>query len=375
MVETVLTAPCRPNLAKIPAQTGGTMTDSSLVTGLVLAKKRVSDRMPKTLTSGKVALVDGGLERREMMSNVKLNVASTGVLESFRQQEKTVLLDQIDHLVDLGVTLLACKEGIDDDATGQEAGIQAYRRVARSDLDLLARGTNATLNNDVKGLTESDLGVFISSTNERWNGVMHWIVETEEGGATFIAKGSTNETVGEVERCFADALGVACQLLEEPSLLAGGGATQIALARHLRRFAESFAGREQLAIEAFADALEIIPRTLAQNAGLDPLDSLLQTVAEQSTHDGPNAHHIGLNVEHKGPGNMVEDGIVEPLRITLRCWRALLKRPSRCCASTTSCGPSRTPRFRTCPMKTLDGPVAETCSYTRYSRNKGARRK
>ncbi|MEC9194892.1 MAG: TCP-1/cpn60 chaperonin family protein, partial [Candidatus Thermoplasmatota archaeon] len=95
-----------PTRVKILTQTGGTMTDSSLVTGLVLAKKRVSDRMPKTLTSGKVALVDGGLERREMMSNVKLNVASTGVLASFRQQEKTVLLDQIDHLVDLGVTLL-----------------------------------------------------------------------------------------------------------------------------------------------------------------------------------------------------------------------------------------------------------------------------
>ncbi len=307
-----------PTRVKILTQTGGSMTDSSFITGLVLAKKRVTDRMPKSLASGKVALVDGGLERREMMSKVKLNVASTGVLETFRQQEKTMLLDQINHLVDLGVTLLACKEGIDDDvhAALTDAGIQAYRRVARSDLDLLARGTNATLNNDVKGLTASDLGVFITSRNERWNGVMHWIVETEEGGATFIAKGSTNETVGEVERCFADALGVACQLLEEPYLLAGGGATQIALARHLRRFAEGFAGREQLAIEAFADALEIIPRTLAQNAGLDPLDSLLQTVAKQSTHEGPHAHHIGLNIENKAPSNMVEDGIVEPLRIT-----------------------------------------------------------
>ena len=307
-----------PTRVKILTQTGGSMTDSSLVTGLVLAKKRVSDRMPKQLPSGKIARVDGGLERRELMSNVKLNVSSTGVLESFRQKEKTVLLEQINHLVDLGVTLLACKEGIDDDlhAALTDAGIQAYRRVSRSDLDLLARGTNATLNHDVKGLTASDLGVFIQSSNERWNGVMHWIVETEEGGATFIAKGSTNETVGEVERCFADALGVACQLLEEPALLPGGGATQIALARHLRRFAEGFAGREQLAVEAFADALEIIPRTLAQNAGLDPLDTLLQTVAKQTTDGGKNAHFIGLNVEKKRPADMVEDGVVEPLRIT-----------------------------------------------------------
>ncbi len=307
-----------PTRVKILTQTGGSMADSSLVTGLVLAKKRVSDQMPKQLPSGKIALVDGGLERRELMSNLKLNVSNTGVLESFRQKEKAVLLEQIDHLVHLGVTLLACKEGIDDDvhAALTDAGIQAYRRVSRADLDLLARGTKATLNNDVKGLTASDLGVFIQSSNERWNGVMHWIVETEEGGATFIAKGSTNEVVGEIERCFADALGVACQLLEEPALLPGGGATQIALARHLRRYAEGFAGREQLAVEAYADALEIIPRTLAQNAGLDPLDSLLQTVARQTTDGGPNAHFIGLNIENKQPANMVEDGVVEPLRIT-----------------------------------------------------------
>ncbi len=119
-----------------------------------------------------------------------------------------------------------------------------------------------------------------------------------------------------MERCFADALGVACQLLEEPSLLPGGGATQIALARHLRRFAEGFAGREQLAIEAFADALEVIPRVLAQNAGLDPLDSLLQTVAQQSTAEDGQGHFIGMNIVEKGPANMVEKGIVEPLRIT-----------------------------------------------------------
>jgi chaperonin GroEL (HSP60 family) len=307
-----------PTRVKILTQTGGAMTDSSLVTGLVLAKNRATDSMPKHLKSGKIALIDGGLERRELMSKVKLNVTNTGILEQFRQQEKALLLEQVEHLAALGVTLLACKEGIDDDVHGalSEAGIQAFRRVARSDLDLLARGTNATLNRDIKSLNQRDLGVFISSKNERWNGVMHWIVETEEGGATFIAKGSTVETVGEVERCFADALGVACQLLEEPALLAGGGATQIALARHLRRFAEGFPGREQLAIEAYADALEIIPRVLAENAGLDPLDALLQTVAKQSTNDTGLGHRIGMDIFAKEPSDMVDCGIVEPLRIT-----------------------------------------------------------
>ena len=307
-----------PTRVKILTQTGGAMTDSHLVTGLVLGKKRVNDAMPKHIKAGKVALVDGGLERRELMGNVTLNVTSTGVLESFRQEEKRLLTQQVQRLIDLGVTLFACKDGIDDDMHGllSEAGIQAYRRVARSDLDLLARGCGATLSYDVKSLHESDLGAFISSKNERWDGTMHWIVQTEEGGATFIAKGSTEEAVGEVERCFADALGVACQLLEEPALLPGGGATQIALARHLRRLAERIPGREQLAIEAYADALEVIPRVLAENAGLDPLDTLLQVVAKQSTHGGDDAHFIGLDVVGKQPTNMVEQGVLEPLRIT-----------------------------------------------------------
>ena len=307
-----------PTRVKILTQTGGAMTDSRLVTGLVLGKKRVNDAMPKHIKAGKVALVDGGLERRELMGNVTLNVTSTGVLESFRQEEKRILTQQVQRLIDLGVTLFACKDGIDDDMHGllSKAGIQAYRRVARSDLDLLARGCGATLSYDVKSLHESDLGAFISSKNERWDGTMHWIVQTEEGGATFIAKGSTEEAVGEVERCFADALGVACQLLEEPALLPGGGATQIALARHLRRLAERIPGREQLAIEAYADALEVIPRVLAENAGLDPLDTLLQVVAKQSTHGGDDAHFIGLDVVGKQPTNMVEQGVLEPLRIT-----------------------------------------------------------
>ncbi len=307
-----------PTRVKILTQTGGAMTDSRLVTGLVLGKQRVNDAMPKHIKAGKIALVDGGLERKELMGNVTLNVTSTGVLESFRQEEKRLLTQQVQQLIDLGVTLFACKDGIDDDMHGllSKAGIQAYRRVARSDLDLLARGCGATLSYDVKSLHESDLGAFISSKNERWDGTMHWIVQTEEGGATFIAKGSTEEAVGEVERCFADALGVACQLLEEPALLPGGGATQIALARHLRRQAERIPGREQLAIEAYADALEVIPRVLAENAGLDPLDTLLQVVAKQSTHEGDDAHHIGLDVVAKQPSNMVESGVLEPLRIT-----------------------------------------------------------
>ena len=307
-----------PTRVKVLSQSGGVVTDSHLVTGLVLAKKRILEAMPKKIGAGKVLLINGGIERRAMASEMKLNVTSPGVLQSFRDKEIEMLIQQVEHLQSLGVTLLACKEGIDDDIRSalNEAGIQAFRRVAKEDLDLLARGCGATLLYDVKRATASDLGAFIESRNEMWNGVAHWIVDTEEGGATFIARGSTIDVLGEVERCFADALGVACQLLEEPLLLAGGGATQVALARKLRRYAETIPGREQLAVEAFADALEIIPRVLAENAGLDPINTLLEVVASQSNASDDVSHHFGLDVNTRSPANMIENGILEPLRIT-----------------------------------------------------------
>ena len=305
-----------PTRVKVLAQTGGTIGDSQLVTGLVLAKNRIHDDMPRHIKGGKILLIDGGIERRAMMGSVKLNVTSTGVLDAFREKETALLEEQVAQLKALGVDLLACKEGIDDDARMMltKAGIKAFRRVARSDLDLLARGCGAKLVHDVKRASSTDLGAFISSKNETWGSTVHWIVETEAGGATFIARGSTEAVLGEVERCFADALGVACQLVEDARLVAGGGATQVALARRLRRYAESIPGREQLGVEAFADALEVIPRVLAENAGLDPIDTLLNLVAAQS-NAGDDADQIGLNVLERQPANMVELGVIEPLLI------------------------------------------------------------
>ena len=196
-----------------------------------------------------------------------------------------------------------------------KAGIKAFRRVARSDLDLLARGCGARLVHDVSRASVADLGAFISSKNETWGNTVHWIVETEAGGATFIARGSTEAVLGEVERCFADALGVACQLVEDAHLIPGGGATQVALARRLRRYAESIPGREQLGVEAFADALEVIPRVLAENAGLDPIDTLLTLVAAQANASAETADSIGLDVLGRRPTNMIEMGVLEPLLI------------------------------------------------------------
>ncbi len=139
------------------------------------------------------------------------------------------------------------------------------------------------------------------------------MVDAEGSGATIIIRGSTVDVVGEVERCFEDALGVACQMFEDDRLLPGGGATYVALARLLRRYAETIPGREQLAIEAYGDALEVIVRVLAENGGMDPIAALLSVVSKQTAED---SGRFGINLYTGGIENMVESGIIEPLGIT-----------------------------------------------------------
>ena len=303
-----------PTRVKVITRSGPSLEQSKLITGLALPKKRAHIEMPASLKAGSILLVDGGLELRSLSTDVQLNVTSASVLQSFRDAEEQRLLEQVKMLVDLDVTLLACREGIDESMHVHlaNAGIKAFRRVAKSDLELLARGCGAKLIPSIHEAKKTDIGVFISSRCERWGDVDHWILEADEGGATFVATGSTETVVGEVERCFADALGVACRLKENPELTPGGGATYIALARRLRRYAETVPGREQLAIEAFADGLETIPRVLAENAGMDPIDTLLQLVSLQSQSDDDS---IGLNVLTRQPENMRASKVVEPARV------------------------------------------------------------
>ena len=214
----------------------------------------------------------------------------------------------------IGCEMLVCKEGVDEEARQalSDKGILTYRRVEKKDLDLLSRACGANLVPDAGRASKSDLGAFIRTREELRGGVNHWILDAKEGGATIIARGSTEGVLEEVVRSFADGLGVACQLLEDPILLPGGGATQVALARRLRRHAESVPGREQMAIEAWADALESIPRALAGNAGFDGIDSLLKLTAAQNSE----GDFIGLDLKNGKPRDTIERGILEPLKIT-----------------------------------------------------------
>ena len=296
---------------KLISQTGGKVEDSRVFRGLMLPKKRISSDMEKEVVNGKILLVDGGLENKNVSTDLKLNVTSVGVLESFRQEERKLLFQQVDKMVKHGITVLACRESIDDDVKNYltKLGIQAFRRVSRSDLNMLARVCNARLVHSIQSSSKNDIGEYVVSKNVTIDGKDFWIVEGDGKAATIIAKGSTVDIVGEVERCFDDALGVSVQLIEDGLVVCGGGASYVALARRLRRYAETIPGREQLAVEAYADAIEVIVRVLAENAGIDPISTLLDVVAEQTN---TNSDQIGINLELGKPQNMADLGVLEP---------------------------------------------------------------
>lgn len=296
---------------KLISQTGGKVEDSRVFRGLMLPKKRISSDMKREVYEGKILLVDGGLEKNNVSTDLKLNVTTVGIIESFRQEERKMLKQMVDRLVDNNISVLACRESIDDDIKNYltEQGIQAFRRVSRNDLNMLAKTCNASIVNSIMGIGAKNIGEFVSSKNITIDGKDFWIVEGDGNAATIVAKASTVDVVGEVERCFDDSLGVSTQLIEDGKVVCGGGAAYVALAKRLRRFAETIPGREQLAIEAYADAIEVIVRVLAENAGIDPISALLDVVAEQTN---ANSDNIGLNLTNGKPGNMIELGVLEP---------------------------------------------------------------
>ena len=299
---------------KLLSQTGGKIEDCRVFRGLMLPKKRISSNMKKEITEGKILLVDGGLEKKNVSTELKLNITSVGVLDSFREKELALLREQVDKMVQMGVEVLACRESIDDSIKDylSQNGIQAFRRVAQDDLNMLLKTCNARLVKSITASEINDLGSFTSSKNLTIDGKDFWVVEGDGLAATIVAKGSTVDVVNEVERCFDDALGVSVQLLQAGGIVCGGGAGYVALARRLRRYAETIPGREQLAVEAYADALEVIIRVLAENAGIDPITTLLDVVAEQTNS---NSDRYGIDLISGEPMDMFTLGVLEPVGI------------------------------------------------------------
>ncbi len=294
----------------------GSIMSSKLVSGIVLAKSRVHREMSMKPDTGRILVLDGGLEKRKPEIDANLKITQLGAIKAFQERENIDLQKRVDDLVSAKISCLIVRDGIEDDAHIMlaDAGILAYRRVERQDLEDICRATGSRPIFDLGDIDDEDVGVFSRIYEEKWNNVDHVIIEgSTKSGNTVVLRGSTDLRLEEAKRAFDDALGVACQLIREPYILPGGGASQIALARQLRRFAETIPGREQMAIEGFAAALEAIPRILSSNAGLDPIDELLRATAAQA--DSKSAWQ-GLDINSGQITDMGEVSVTEPLSVT-----------------------------------------------------------
>ena len=283
---------------------GGRALDTELLPALVLPKTKLIGSTPTFSEGGKIAIIDGAIEERKLSFDAQIEINELGALKDFQTINEKYIRDVISHLEKLNVDLLIVRDGIADEAISILS--------ERDDLERLSRLTKTNIIRDIRKITKEDIGEYSSRSEENIGGINYTTINGEFGGAmTVIIKGSTPEIRDEVGRAFDDALGVSHRLTNENKILPGGGATQTHLARKIREYATIQSGREQMAIEGYAAALEIVPRTLAENAGFDPIDILLSLSAEQSK-EKEWASWIGINGKSGEISNMFEEEIFDP---------------------------------------------------------------
>jgi thermosome len=294
---------------------GESLTDTKLIEGIVLDKEVVHPGMPKRVENAKIALLDCALEVEKTEFDAKLNIETPEQMDAFLKQEENMLKDMVEKIARTGANVLICQKGIDDLAQHFLArkGILAVRRAKKSDMEKLAKATGGKVVTNLDDLTEKDLG-YARLVEERKIGddKMTFIEGCKNPRAVAILiRGGTERIVDEAERSIHDALCVVRDVVEEPKIMAGGGAPELEVARTLREYAETLPGREQLAVMSFADALEVVPVTLGENAGLDPIDILSELRARHEKGET----WAGIEVIEGKVKNMKEAGVYEPLAV------------------------------------------------------------
>jgi archaeal chaperonin len=299
----------------VEKKVGGGITDSQLIRGVVIDKERLHPNMPRKVVGAKIALLNAAVEIEKTEVDAKIEITSPDQLQAFLDQEEDMLRDMVKHIVSTGANVLFVQKGIDDLAQHflAKAGIYSIRRIKKSDMEKLARATGARIVTSLNELSADDLGK-AGLVEERKIGdeKMTFVEECENPkSVSIILRGGTEHVVDELDRAMEDALRVVGVVIEDGYLVAGGGAPEVELALRLREYAATVGGREQLAIEAFADSMEVIPKTLAENAGLDQIDTL---VALRSKHE-KGVKTAGLDMDTGEPVDMLSIGVVEPLRV------------------------------------------------------------
>jgi len=301
---------------QITKKAGKSLFDTELIRGIIVDKEVVHPGMPKRVENAKIALLDTELEVKKTEFNAEIRIRDPTQMKAFLDQENRMLKDMVEKIKASGASVVFCQKGIDDMAQHflAKEGIMAARRAKQSDMEKLARATGGRVVTNLDDLKTKDLGK-AGLVEERKVGEdkMVFVEDCKDPrSVAILIRAGLERMVDEAERAINDALSVVSDVVEYNKIVPGGGAIESEIAKHLRDYATKVGGREQLAIEAFAESIEIVPKTLAENAGLEPIDIL---VGLRSAHEKPKGISAGVNVFTGKIMNMTENGVIEPLRV------------------------------------------------------------
>ncbi|MCJ7632669.1 TCP-1/cpn60 chaperonin family protein [Candidatus Bathyarchaeota archaeon] len=314
---------------QIVKKTGRNLLDTQLIQGIIVDKEIVHPDMPKTVNDARIALLDSALEIKKTQIDAEVRIKNPVQMKAFLDEESTMLKDMVERVVKTKANVVLCQRGIDDIAQHflAKEGILAVRRIKASDMEKLAKATGGRVATNLSDLTANDLG-FAKLVEERKIGEDKMVfVEgcKNPKAVSILIRASSERLVDEAERSLNDALRVVADIVKDNKIVAGGGAIEEELSRRLHLYAAKVGGREQLAIERFADSLEIVPTTLTENAGLNVIDTL---VAMRSAHEKTNGMWMGLNAFTGNVTDMMKEGVIEPLSVKVQAIRSAVEATS-----------------------------------------------
>ena len=298
---------------KVEKKAGGSIDNTSLINGIVLDKEIVHSGMPTKIEKARIALVNAALEVEKTEMSAEIRISDPTQMQQFLEEENKMLKSMVDKIHNIGANVLICQKGIDDIAQHylSKHGILSVRRVKESDMTKLAKATSGRISTNLDDISASDLGSAEIAQQKKVESDKWVFIEgcKNPRSVTVLIRGGSQRVVDEVDRSIHDALMVVKDVVEKPSIVAGGGSPEAYLSTELNEWAGSYDGREQLAMKQYAEALEAIPLTIAENAGMDPIDTIIALRANQSS----GKQTMGINAKEGKIGNMFSLDIVEPL--------------------------------------------------------------
>ena len=300
---------------KVEKKSGGSIDDTVLINGIVLDKEIVHSGMPTKVENAKIALVNAALEVEKTEMSAEIRISDPTQMQTFLEEENRMLKSMVDKIHSIGTNVLICQKGIDDIAQHylSKHGILAVRRVKESDMTKLAKATGGRISTNLEDISANDLGSAEIAHQKKVESDKWVFIEgcKNPRSVTILIRGGSQRVVDEADRSIHDSLMVVKDVVEKPSIVAGGGSPEAYLATELNEWAGSADGREQLAMKQYAEAFEAIPLTIAENAGMDPIDALIALRANQTA----GKQTAGINAKEGKIGNMFALDIVEPLAV------------------------------------------------------------